>query len=71
MEDSERTFIFQTIYACRNEACKQIIDGDNNMNIMSEVIFPRLKLPNETHPQLDLTHFLIATNKLRSNIETM
>ena len=50
-EDWKCTSIFPTTVRCGTEVWMLIIDGGSDMNVVSEAIVKRLKLPTEPHPR--------------------
>ena len=50
-EDWKCNSIFKTIVRCGTEAWMLIIDGNSDMNVVSEAPVERLKLPTEPHPK--------------------
>ena len=66
-EDWKCNSIFQTIVHCGIEGRMLIIDGDSNMNVVSEATVDRLKLPTKPHPKpykvawINSTSLLVTT----------
>ena len=50
-EDWKCNSIFQITMRCGTEGQMLIIDGDNDMNVVSEATIETLKLPTEPHPK--------------------
>eukprot|EP00268_Persea_americana_P028425 TRINITY_DN27599_c0_g1_i4.p1 TRINITY_DN27599_c0_g1~~TRINITY_DN27599_c0_g1_i4.p1 ORF type:complete len:218 (+),score=15.85 TRINITY_DN27599_c0_g1_i4:232-885(+) len=49
-EDWRRTSIFRFMAKCRNRLCYLVIDGESEMNVVSQDVVDKLMLPTEKHP---------------------